>query len=205
MPSTTCSTARVVGDMLTSCFVPVRMDGASMLVGFELDLVEHRRRTQVGVGALTSTELLHGLWLLPSGVPVPVDAIPQVKVERLRAAAHSVDESCSGFERLYSPAGLVRSVAFVGRNADRLVHRAICFTPIFQRFAIVVDGATPLPSRVECAAREWEVGIIAVTAGSARSVIDAGRPVAGVPSVYRWWIAELAYQSWLYENTQLVS
>lgn len=195
----------VVSEVLSSRFVSIRVDGMSMLVGFELDHGEHRRRMRLGVGAVTSTELLHGLWLLPSGVPVPAGCIPQVKIERLRAAVHSVAETCHGFERLYSPAGRVQSVAFVGRNPDEMVHRAIRFTPIFQRFAIVVGGAIPLPSKAVRAAREWEVGVIEVTDESARLVVEAGEPVAGVPSVYRWWMAELAYQSWLYENTQLVS
>ncbi|MGD9794568.1 MAG: hypothetical protein AB7V43_13910 [Acidimicrobiia bacterium] len=183
----------------------VRIDSAPMLLGFELDPVEHRRRSHLGVGALTSTELLHGLWLLPSHVPVPLSAVPPSKVERLRAAAHSVNETGCGFERLYSPPGIVRSVAFVGRNAERLVQRAIRFTPIFQRVAVVADSPQPLSSRVECTAREWAVGIIEVDAGAATVAIAAGPAETGVPSVYRWWMAELAYESWLYENAQLVS
>jgi len=185
--------------------VALRIDGTSMLVGFELDLVEHARRARSGLGALTSTELLHGLWLLPSGVPVPLTAIPPKKVERLRAASHSVELTSSGFERLYSPPGVVRSVAFVGRNADHLVQRAIRFTPIFQRIAVVMDGRRPLSARIECTAREWAVGIVEVNSGATNCALSAGRAETGVPSVYRWWMAELAYQSWLYENAQLVS
>jgi hypothetical protein len=87
----------------------------------------------MGVGALTSTELLHGIWLLPSGGPVPLSALPPKKVERLRAASHSVAETRIGFERLYSPPGAVRSVAFVGRNAERLVQRSIRFPHLPER------------------------------------------------------------------------
>lgn len=203
--TTICSAAHAVGDILRSPLVAVQIDGASMLVGFELDLVEHERRTRFGLGALISTELLHGLWLLPSGVPVPLSAVPPTKVERLRAAAHLVVETRSGFERLYSPPGVVRSVAFVGRNAERLVQRSIRFTPIFHRVAVVVDGSEPLSSRVECTAREWAVGIVEVNSGAARCALSPGPAETGVPSVYRWWMAELAYQSWLYENAQLVS
>ncbi len=203
--TTICGAAHALGDILRFPLVAVRIDGASMLVGFELDLIEHGRRTRVGVGALTSAELLHGMWLLPSGVPVPFSALPPKKIERLRAASHSVAETRIGFERLYSPPGVVRSVAFVGRNAERLVQRSIRFTPIFQRVAVVVDGSKPLSARVECTAREWAVGIVEVNSGAARCALSAGPAETGVPSVYRWWMAELAYQSWLYENTQLVS
>jgi len=203
--TTICGAAHAVGDILRLPLVAIRIDGASMLVGFELDVVEHERRTRLGLGALTSTELLHGLWLLPSGVPVPLGALPPNKVERLRAASHSAVETGIGLERLYSPPGVVRSVAFVGRNADRLVQRSIRFTPIFQRIAVVVDGSKPLSPRVECTAREWAVGIVEVNSGTATCALPAGPAETGVPSVYRWWMAELAYESWLYENAQLVS
>ena len=203
--TTICSAAHAVGDILKLPLVAVRIDGASMLLGFELDLVEHDRRARLGLGALASTELLHGLWLLPGGVPVPLSALPPMKAERLRAAAHSVVETDCGFERLYSPPGMVRSVAFVGRNAERLVQRSIRFTPIFQRVAVVMDGGRPLSTRVECTAREWGIGIVEVNSGAARCALPAGPAETGMPSVYRWWMAELAYQSWLYENAQLVS
>ena len=193
-----------VGDILRLPLVAIRIDGASMLVGFELDLVEHERRTRLGLGVLTSTELLHGLWLLPSGVPVPLGALPPNKVERLRAASHSAVETRIGFERLYTARrGSLRGVRW--RNADRLVQRSIRFTPIFQRIAVVVDGSKPLSPRVECTAREWAVGIVEVNSGTATCALPAGPAETGVPSVYRWWMAELAYESWLYENAQLVS
>jgi hypothetical protein len=196
--------AEAVADVTGQPVVRLKIDGAPIFAAFELNLAEHRRRVALNVGALTSTPLLHGLWLLPEGVPVPVSALPDVKVERLRSAPHSVAESDAGFERLYSPAGVVRAVAFVGRDAARAIERAIKFTPIHQRL-VVVPNLPAIASRIESMAREWGVGLIEVDAGSTRVRLPARRAEQGVPSVYRWWIAELAYSRWLYESTQLVS
>ena len=74
-----------------------------MLAAFELDPAEHERRQGVEVGAITSKALLHGLWLLPLGGFVPSGALPDVKVQQLRMAPHSVIESDRGFWRTYCP------------------------------------------------------------------------------------------------------
>ena len=43
-------------------------------------------------------------------------------------------------------------------------------------------------------------------AGNSPEILVPAIPAeTGVPSVYRWWMAELAYERYLYENTQLVS
>ncbi len=193
-----------VADVTGRPVVRLQIDGSAMLAAFEPDLGEHQRRLASNVGAMTSTPILHGLWLLPSGVPVPAAAIPDRKVDVLRRASGFVTESEAGFQRLYSPAGVVRAVAFVGRDAVRAIERAVRFTPILQRF-VVVSGTTPIASHLEGMAREWGIGLVTVDDGLTRVVVSAGPPERGIPSVYRWWIAELAYRSWLYESTQPVS
>jgi hypothetical protein len=110
-----------------------------------------------------------------------------------------------GFDRLYSSPGVVRAVAFAGRNATRIIELAVRFTPIVQRIAVIVNSGQPLPDSLKALAREWGVGVIELSGEVHRHVLTASRAEIGVPSVYRWWIAEVAYSSWLYENTQPLS
>jgi len=186
--------------------VSLAINGSTMHAAFELCPDEHERRLQEGVGAITSTALLCGLWLLPSGVPVAPEALPDVKVQRLHDAPYAVKKTSAGFERTYSPPGVLRSVMFSGRKLERTVDRALRFTPIIQRFALVDQPCAEVPSPVECIAREWGVGIIALDQEEPPEVLVPAMPAeVGVPSVYRWWVAELAYKRYLYDKTQLVS
>ena len=186
--------------------VSISIEGSRMLGAFELHPDEHERRYREGVGAITSKALLHGLWLLPFGGFVASEALPDVKVQRLRMAPHAVIENQRGFSRTYAPPGVLRSVAFVSNSVARSVHRAVRFTPIFQRFVLTHESSGPVPWPVECVAREWGVGIIALSEKAGpRVVVPACPAKIGVPSVYRWWVAELAYERYLYKKAQLVS
>lgn len=184
--------------------VRLDVDGVRMLATFEPDDEEHARRSRLDIGAVTSTALLHGLWLLPSGVTVPMDEVPDHKRSRLESARHLVEVVDGCFERLYSPAGAVRIVAFGGTRTSRSVQRAARFTPILQRFALCEGPARP-SSNVLQAARAWGVGLVQYADGSATVLVTPPVAELGVPAVYRWWIAELAYSSWLYESAQPVS
>lgn len=183
-------------DAMSLPIVPIHLDGANVFVAFELDPREHDRRAACRVRALTSTPVLHGLWLLPEGIPVPADSVPPVKRRRLREARHFVTEGAFGFERLYSPPGTVRGVGFTGEETMRAIRRAARLTPIVQR-VVVTSGEVPKSSRAWCAAQQLGIGLVEVTDGRARVMLDPRPPVRGVPAVYRWWIAELAYESWL--------
>ena len=83
------------------------IDGAEMFGTLEICSSEHERRRQAGVGAVTSTALLHGLWLLSPHGPTPSEMLPEIKVQRLRAAPHVAVETDEGFELAYSPPGAV--------------------------------------------------------------------------------------------------
>ena len=186
--------------------VSFQIDGSPMLGAFELDEAEHMRRDRQGVGAVTSCGLLHGLWMLPTGGPVTTTCLPDVKVRRLRAAPEMVEETAQGFVRTYSPPGVLRSVAFVGRSLQQRVWRAARFTPIVERYAIVDYRRRAIPLGIEYLAREWGVGIIKTKeVGASELSVPAATAERGVPGVYRWWAAEQAYQGLLYENAQLVS
>ena len=116
--------------------VSFQIDGSPMLGAFELDEVEHMRRNRQGVGAVTSCGLLHGLWMLPTGGPVDAACLPGIKVQRLRAAPEMVAETTDGFVRTYSPPGILRAVAFLGRSLQHRVLRAIRFAPIVERYVV---------------------------------------------------------------------
>lgn len=182
------------------------IDGSEVLGALEVCPSEHERRRQAGVGGITSTALLHGLWLLPPHGPTPPGMLPEMKVQRLRAAPHAAVETEEGFELTYSPPGVLRSVALRSRSVERAVDRAARFTPIVERFVLVDETQQPVASPTECVAREWGVGIIYLRSGDSPEVLVPASPAeTGIPSVYRWWVAELAYERYLYENTQPVS
>ena len=165
-------------------------------------------REGTGKGSAPSLQRLSSmaLWLLPFGGFVASEALPDVKVQRLRMAPHAVIENQRGFSRTYAPPGVLRSVAFVSNSVARSVHRAVRFTPIFQRFVLTHESSGPVPWPVECVAREWGVGIIALSEKAGPQVVVPACPAKiGVPSVYRWWVAELAYERYLYKKAQLVS
>lgn len=186
--------------------VSLCLDGARMLVALELDPDEHRRRVDARVGAITSTALLHGIWILPAGGAVRVAALPDHKVQSLHAQPYVARQCGSSLERTYSPPGVVRAVGFAGRCVESAVLRAARFTPIFQRFVLLDDDGLEIPLRVEWEAREWGVGIVALGRGHrTKQVVPAAEAVVGIPSVYRWWVAELAYRRFLQDSTHPVS
>ena len=184
--------------------VDLTVDGVLMLVAFQPDDCEHRRRTALDVGAVTSTGLLHGLWLLPSGLPVPVTQVPDHKRRHLDAAPNLVAVTDAGYQRSYSPPGVVRAVAFGGSKIGRALQRAARFTPIVQRLVYSEGPMRPSPARVSEAA-EAGVGLFECVASNARLLLEPSPAEVGVPAVYRWWIAELAYERWIYESAQPVS
>lgn len=193
-----------VGDVTELPAVSLAVDGTSVVAAFEVDPQEHDRRSAAGVGAVTSTAVLHGLWLIPSGIPVPAGCVPPVKRRRLRGAPHFVAEGPSGFERLYSPPGVVRVVGFTRRDTTRAIERAAGFTPIVQRMVLTDRGAQASNRSIE-AACEYGIGLVDISGERTNLIVEPRAAVLGVPAVYRWWIAELAYESWLQESAQPVS
>ncbi len=184
--------------------VLVRLEGKAMTAAFDPDVGEHARRSAAGAGAVTSRALLHGLWLLPTGVPVPTAAIPERKRQYLRAARHFAQEDGGCLERLYSPAGAVSAIAIAGADIERSVGQAIRFTPIVQR--VVVTDVTSQPSSATLAlAERWGLGVVRAREDGCDVLLHPAPAVVGVPAVYRWWLAELAYEGWLQQSAQPVS
>jgi hypothetical protein len=157
------------------------------------------------VGAVTALGLLHSLWLLPRGLPVPEDRIPPRRLNALREAPQLVTPTARGFERTYEPPATVHSVAFSGTRPDRLVERAIRFTPIYERWVLLEDAARTATSAELALASEWGVGVAKVTPDAVEPIVMPMVGVLGLPAVYRWWLGELSYGAWLQSSTQLVS
>ena len=185
----------------------MRFDGGRVISTIHLDRSELQRRSSEGIGAVTSSALIHGLWLLPVGIPVPVSALPDIKVQRLRTSHGCVREKDGALVRTYSPPGIVQRLTFEGTQPTALIRRAIRSTPIFERHVVVRSTGTAAPdSRTRAEALEWGVGITVVSCDGGATEIVPVRPAAlGAPSAYRWWVAELAYQAALQENAQLLS
>ena len=178
------------------------IDGRIVVGGFALDRDEHHRRLQAGIGAVTSAALLHGLWMLPTGGHTPPVRLPEIKVQRLRAAPRLATETSAGFVRTYQPPGFLRSAAFYHKKANIAVSRAARFTPIFQRFALFDERRSSVSARVKATAREWGVGLVHLLGEHELEVLlDPMPAVTGVPAVYRWWIAELAYEIYTENST----
>lgn len=196
--------SRVRGSVEELVGLPVvrfSIDGLPMLGAFSLCAEEHERRLRVGIGAVTCRALLHGLWLLPSGGSTPHRMLPDMKLQRLRQSPQVAIETGAGFVRTYEPPGVLRLVVFQGQSVERAVDRAARFSSIVQRFALIEENHEGVPPSVERLASEWGVGIIGLGQGhSPRILVQAGTVETGVPSVYRWWLAELVYKSYLREH-----
>jgi hypothetical protein len=143
--------------------------------------------------------------MLPSFVPVPTSSLPEVKVDRLRAAPEFVDDTSAGFVRVYSPIGTVSTIGVTGADARRVVDATVMHSPAFRRMALLSGR---LPQRLEPVvdrARSAGIGLGVVGPDGVQAVVSPPAAVLGVPGVLRWWIAELAYEAWLYETAQAVS
>jgi hypothetical protein len=179
---------RAIGDLLEADAVPTRIPVAGCTAWLNLDADELRRRQTIGMGAVTSTALLSSLWELPSGGSVPSSALEPSIVARLRSAECVVTESTNGFRRNYAPIGTVSAVAFSGRQSLKAFGRAAAFTPIVRRYAVI--PARDFTSEIADLGEKWGVGI-AIHDG--QTPIDARAAEVGIPHVYRWWLAELAF------------
>lgn len=184
--------------------VVIRLEGKEIVAAFDPDVGEHERRSTAGTGAVTSRALLHGLWLLPAGIPVPTAAIPERKRQHLRDACHLAQEDGDCLERLYSPAGAVRAIAIAGADIERSVGQAIRFTPIVQRVVVADFTSHPSSAMLDLADR-WGAGVVTAGEDGCDVLRQPAPAVVGVPAVYRWWLAELAYEGWLQQSAQPVS
>jgi hypothetical protein len=187
----------------TSCddVVELRVDGVRCFASFALDASEDRRRRAMAVGPTTDRRLLHALWDLPEDVPVPWGSLDALDAATLREVGRGFVQDLGGAVlRLYRPAGRVTAVAAIAGRLDEAVRRVGQYPPIFRRLAVCVGVNDVRDEDVDLAVR-YGIGGVVLQESQARVVVDPAPPQLGVPSVYRWWIGELAYRNRSYTPT----
>jgi hypothetical protein len=173
------------------------IDGKRLAATFEPDYVEIERRRDLGAGPLTGLAELHALWWVPEGWPTLIPSVPEPHRAHLLGLVKHVEVEDSRLIRRYVPAGRVRSLALVGRIGDSVIDRAIRCSPIFERYVVLGPRTTrPSDSAAGLAARSG-IGVLEVdTDGHVVMRSTSAPAVVGVPSVYRWWVAELAFSAY---------
>jgi hypothetical protein len=181
--------------------VPLRVDGSSYLAGLHLTGAEHLRRRHLGLGAASSRALLHALWSLPHGVPVPWDSISDLdRVTLLEEGSGWVIDDGRTALRTYQPAGAVGSVVVTDGSLSRAVSRVAAHPPTFRRMALWRRESTRPPQRhlkQLDRAEALGIGVYTMQANECIELVTPAPAVVGLPAVFRWWIAEIAYRNWL--------
>ena len=193
--------AAALGVLSPHSSVAVRLEGVPAIVAFELDTVEDHRRRELGVQAITSRALLHALWLLPEGGWVDSGSLPDHKADLLAREPAVVRQRASGFFRTYVPAGRVHAIGFSSGSLQRALRQALRHPPTVRRYA-VISSSRSLSSTSLAEAREWEVGVIVHGENAAAVLVPPGVPEIGIPSVYRWWLIESAYEAFCQASAQ---
>jgi hypothetical protein len=185
--------------------VPLKVDGSSYVVGFRLTENEHARRLGLDLGAATSTGLLHALWGLPHGIPVLRTAVAVRDIATL-------DEEGVGWMRClgrtiirtYQPPGVVGTIVVSDSSLSRAMSRAASHPSTVRRIAIWRRRSNTTPrlrqAQLDYAA-EFGLGIYATVGDETTQLLAADPGLTGLPAVFRWWQAELAYRNWLMHNT----
>lgn len=184
--------------------VELSVDGSHFFVHFAVDRVEHERRRRMAVGAATCTGLLHALWSLPEGIPFDWRALDDRDAKTLKdAGAGWIDSDGSSVTRRFRPGGTIELLTHGHRHLGQAIRRVAHHPPIFRRVAVWGGeelGGTELHSEHLEWARILGVGVVSVDDDGPAVLIRPAPAELGVPSVYRWWMSELAYRNWLYAN-----
>jgi hypothetical protein len=175
--------------------VELSVDGVRCFASFAPDASELQRRQATNAGAATDRRLLHALWELPEGVPVSWCSLDPFDVATLRDVGEGyIHDLGSAVLRSYRPAGKVTAVAAVAGRLDEAVRRVGQYPPIFRRLAVCVGVKCVQDDEIDLAIR-YGIGGVVLQESEARVVAEPAPPRLGVPSVYRWWISELAYRN----------
>lgn len=177
----------------------VRIDGVGYLLRLRIDPMEEDRRSSYRLGGVVDTGVLHALWSLRHSPSYSAHLEPRDIATLERCDPGLVVHSGGQVVRLYNPIGAVDLIA-ARRSAPSLaIQRALAMPPIFKRVAIW-QRQNSLRTRefaVIDRARRDGVGLVESDDETA-ALLSYPRPaIRGVPGVYRWLVAELAYESWL--------
>jgi hypothetical protein len=185
--------------------VPLSVDGRRYNAGLRLNQTEHLRRQQVGLGAATSTGLLHALWELPYGISFPKGSFSEIDCYTLAEADDRWVQHVGGdFIRMYQPAGTIKWISASDRSLVRAVDKAASHPPTVRRTAIwntSTDGTSPRATATLLKARLLGVGVLTFDGSRTHELVEPAEAIQGRPAVFRWWQAELAYRNWLNRTT----
>ena len=181
--------------------VRLKVDGNCYIAGLRLQDSEHARRENLGLAAATSTGLLHALWGLPYGIPVPRASISQLDRLTLDDEGFGwIDSDGRSVVRTYQPPGVVGTVIVTDSSLPGAVSRAIAHPPTVRRVALwrrQSEQAPRLLAHQLERARSFGIGIFTLHGDHCRQVLAPASALTGLPAVFRWWQAELAYRNWL--------
>ena len=181
-----------------STLTGVRLNGVEYLAHLRLDLNECRRRSSLGLGAVTSTGVLHALW--PTSIrPIPRAALDTMNLNTLDALPDTLvshDEN-ENIVRRYNPIGEIVALCSLDKSISQAIKKAVRIPPIFERLCIWTrQGSTASPNVQSLTmARRARTGIISLCDTRVEELVRPHDRVPGIPAVYRWWIAELAYDT----------
>lgn len=180
--------------------VPIVFLDVEVLAEMIVDGVEHRRRRDLGAGALVSYEMLTRLWELPTGGTIGPDALRDSQLSELLAVAPgAVQQSERGWRRSHVPPGRVRAVFAESGSGSERIYAAAQFSRFCERYAVDVAD-TELSPRWRAYARRWEVGLANSPDGAVQRA--SGPPRTRRPAVWDWLLAEVAYAAWLNQFDQ---
>ena len=176
----------------------VRLDGVQYLLRLSIDPAEEARRSRYRLGGVVNTGVLHALWSLQESPADRGHLDPRDIATLERCDPGLVVLSGKQMVRLYKPIGVVDLIASRRLGPSLAIARALVMPPIFQRVAIWRrDSLGNSEFAFMDRARRDGVGLIE-SDDDTTTVLSHPRPaVRGVPGVYRWLVAELAYDSWL--------
>ena len=181
------------------------LNGAHVFGELEVDDFEHARREAIGIGSVTSTGLLHALWKVapcPGGVD---NALSQADRHTLGAAHPGLAFEHNGvFSRAYRPSVRIKLLVTLRVRADPAIRRSLAMPPIFQRLAIWKTGSQDSVAPMSAYAADRGVGQLQLSnPDKPRLIAMPGPPVPSVPTVYQWWLSELAYHQLLKSTQEL--
>lgn len=199
---TTCEPSNQIDNSIShEIQVPLSVDGRRYFAGLTLNNNEHQRRQEAGLGAVTSTGLLHALWEIPYGMAFPLSCFRSIDQKTLCEADNGwIQNDGDELSRLYQPVGTIKSIAASDTSLVRAVSKAASHPQTVRRTAVwftSTDGRSPKAIETLTRAKLLGVGVIAVNKTSIVHLAESSDPIASRPSVFRWWQAELAYRNWI--------
>lgn len=183
--------------------VRLDLDATPYLAQLRLRTQEVRRRQTLSLGAVTSTGLLHALWNIPV-TGIPANDLSERDRRTLMGADGLVVEQGGILSRLYQPPGEVLLLGARRTTPNSAIARALQIPPVFQRVAMWSARSRPTQRDAwlfRLALRNG-LGMIEFDETLRPSLIQAPTsPAPGTSAVYRWFVAEIAFRSWLQAQT----